>query len=118
MHLRSALHRSGLRFRVQRGVLPGVRRKVDIAFPRERVAVFVDGCFWHVCPLHGTWPKQNASYWQAKLQRNIRRDKNTNEQLEELGWHVERFWEHEDLEEAAKRIRTVILRRRTGSMPT
>ena len=118
MHLRSALHRRGLRYRVQRSVPPLVRRKVDIVFSGERVAIFVDGCFWHGCPVHGTWPKQNAAYWRAKIDRNKRRDKDTDERLREAGWHVVRFWEHEDLEQAAEKIRATISKlRRTGPVP-
>ena len=119
MHLRSALHRRGLRYRVQRSILPDARRKVDIVFPRERVAIFVDGCFWHGCPVHGTWPKQNAAYWQAKINRNKRRDRDTDERLQNAGWHVIRFWEHEHFEQAAEKIDAIISKlRREGRVPT
>ena len=85
----------------------------------ERVAIFVDGCFWHGCPVHGTWPKQNAAYWRAKIDQNKRRDRDTDERLREAGWHVVRFWEHEDLEQAAEKIRATISKlRRTGPVPT
>src|SRR4051794_13007962 len=106
--LRSALHKLGLRFRVQRPVDQDRRRRVDIAFPRERVAVFIDGCFWHRCPTHATFPRANAEFWRAKLERNVERDRDTDVQLDARGWTVMRFWEHEDPESAADRIEKVI----------
>lgn len=102
--LRSALHRLGLRFRLQRRLLPGSTRTADVVFPKQRVAVFVDGCFWHSCPIHGTWPKRNADWWRAKIETNVRRDRDTDARLTELGWCVIRVWEHEDVGEAAERV--------------
>jgi DNA mismatch endonuclease (patch repair protein) len=84
------------------------RRRVDIVFPRERVAVFVDGCFWHSCPDHATHPRANAEFWRSKLQRNVDRDRDTDGRLEALGWTVLRFWEHEDPGAAADRIEAVV----------
>jgi DNA mismatch endonuclease (patch repair protein) len=110
MALRSRLHRRGLRFRVHYS-LPELRRKADIAFPRKRIAVFVDGCFWHGCPEHGTWPKQNAEWWREKIEANQRRDAETNRRLAELGWCVIRVWEHERPESAARVIESEIRRR-------
>ena len=101
--LRSAAHRRGLRFRVD-WPLPGTRRRADLAFTRARVAVFVDGCFWHGCPLHGTWPKVNARWWRDKITTNVQRDRATTAALEAAGWRVLRFWEHEDMSDAAARI--------------
>jgi DNA mismatch endonuclease, patch repair protein len=98
--LRSTLHARGLRFRVDRQ-LPGTRRRADIVFPRQRVAVFVDGCFWHGCPEHGTWPKTNASWWRKKIETNRRRDRDTDHRLRTAGWTVLRFWAHTDAAEAA-----------------
>ncbi len=72
------------------------RRSIDIAFPGIKVAVFLDGCFWHGCPQHATSPKANADWWRQKLDRNIARDRETNEHLVEAGWTVLRFWEHQD----------------------
>ena len=89
--LRKALWAAGLRYRLN-FKLPG---KPDIVFPRSRVAVFVDGCFWHACPIHSTRPATNAKFWRKKIESNIRRDKEVNRQLEELGWSVIRIWEHE-----------------------
>ena len=101
--LRSALHRLGLRFRVE-WPLPGTRRRVDVAFVRARVAVFVDGCFWHACPVHGNWPKANADWWREKIEGNIRRDRDTDARLKAAGWRVLRFWEHEDAARAAREV--------------
>lgn len=93
--LRSQLHRRGLRFRVQYRV-PGLpRRRVDIAFTRLRIAVLVDGCFWHGCPLHCVIPKANREWWLWKFATNRARDEDTNDRLAELGWTVIRVWEHE-----------------------
>src|SRR6478672_8045793 len=83
--LRSATHRLGLRFRVD-WPLPGTRRRADLAFTRARLAVFVDGCFWHGCPVHGTWPKANAVWWHDKIVGNRRRDRDTNRRLATAGW--------------------------------
>jgi len=101
--LRSLLHRRGLRFRVHYP-LPNLRRRADIAFPRLRIAIFVDGCFWHGCPEHRTFPKQNASWWRDKIEANRRRDTDTNAKLGQQGWSVIRVWEHEDTEAAARAI--------------
>jgi DNA mismatch endonuclease (patch repair protein) len=97
--LRSALHRRGLRFRkdyLVRG--EGRRVKPDIVFTRWKVAVFVDGCFWHGCPEHGRVPKRNRDYWIPKLERNKDRDRETTEWLTREGWLVVRLWEHVPLE--------------------
>jgi len=77
--IRSALHRMSLRFFIDRAPIAGLRRKADLVFPSARVAVYVDGCFWHGCPLHATWPKNNEAYWRAKIERNRARDADTNE---------------------------------------
>ncbi len=106
--LRSALFRRGLRFRVNHK-LPGLSRKTfDVVFPRARVAVLVDGCFWHACPVHATWPKANAEWWRNKIEENRRRDVATNEALVAAGWTVVRVWEHVEPEVAAERIVGVI----------
>jgi DNA mismatch endonuclease (patch repair protein) len=106
--LRSQLHRRGLRFRVHRPLAFDRRRKVDIAFPAARVAVFVDGCFWHACPEHATYPKANAELWRAKLERNQERDHETSARLISSGWQVIRVWEHEDPAKAAERIEAAV----------
>ncbi len=101
--IRSLLHRKGCRFRVHYK-FPGLGCRADIAFPRIRVAVFVDGCFWHGCPTHGTWPKQNAEWWREKIEANRRRDARIDQQLAAAGWRVVRVWEHEPPEVAATTI--------------
>ncbi|CAN5574839.1 very short patch repair endonuclease [soil metagenome] len=96
VRLRSALHRAGLRFRKARMIeVDGLRVRPDVVFPRQRVAIFVDGCFWHSCPQHGTWPRTNSAYWIPKLQRNVERDHLVNAALTAGGWSVVRVWEHE-----------------------
>lgn len=117
MVVRSKLHLRGLRFRKRVSVsLPGHRRwtRPDATFPRERVALFVDGCFWHGCPQHGTKPRNNPSYWGPKLARNKARDEDTDRQLGLLGWDVIRAWEHEDPEEIADRVEAAVRARRTA----
>jgi DNA mismatch endonuclease (patch repair protein) len=113
--LRKLLHTRGLRFRIDRAVLPGARRRADIVFVTARVAVFVDGCFWHSCPRHRTAPKANAAWWADKLLANRRRDAATNRQLRRAGWFVLRVWEHEAPTEAAARIARVVRARRRRS---
>lgn len=88
--LRSALWRRGLRFRLYYG-----KEKIDIAFPSRKLAVFVDGCFWHKCPLHFHPPKSRKDYWAPKLAKNVARDKQKDERLKAKGWLVLRFWEHD-----------------------
>ncbi len=91
------LHRLGLRYRVAMAPEPGLRRRADIVFTRARVAVFIDGCFWHGCPEHGRSSfNHNADYWPAKIAANIARDTDTNIKLARAGWHVLRYWEHQD----------------------
>lgn len=95
MQFRRALFAQGLRYRVNYPV-PGLpRRTIDIAFPKQKVAVFVDGCFWHSCPEHSVPPKSNSAWWQDKLRRNVERDCETGEALESFGWRVVRIWEHD-----------------------
>jgi DNA mismatch endonuclease (patch repair protein) len=113
--LRSSLHRRGLRFFVDRAPLVGLRRRADVLFPRAHVAVFVDGCFFHGCPMHATWPKHNAAFWRAKIEANRARDRDTDDRLLKAGWEVIRVWEHESPEEAAARIAHRLSGRNTGS---
>jgi DNA mismatch endonuclease (patch repair protein) len=110
MLLRRELHRRGLRYRVHyRFDLDGLRRRrADIAFTRRRLAVFVDGCFWHSCPEHATFPQVNKEWWAAKLAGNVARDRDTNLRLAEAGWAVVRIWEHEDMGAAADRVVAVV----------
>lgn len=115
--LRSVLHRRGLRFRIHSRLIPHSRRTVDIVFPAPRVAVFLDGCFWHGCPIHGTNPKNNAAWWRNKIDTNIARDRDTDTRLREAGWTVIRVWEHEGLTAAADRVESVV-RARAYSLNT
>jgi DNA mismatch endonuclease (patch repair protein) len=105
IRVRSLLHRAGLRYRVDHRVGTGRSApRPDIAFTRHRIAVFIDGCFWHQCPTHATMPSTNRHFWQAKLERNMERDRENDEALRELGWTVMRFWEHEDPAQVAALI--------------
>ena len=113
MALRKELWRSGLRYRTNLAVL-GRSRRVDIVFTRVKVAVFVDGCFWHCCPVHGTLPKSNREWWEVKLETNSRRDRDTDMALQQAGWCVVRVWEHEEPHAAATRVRLVVDARRGG----
>lgn len=108
MAIRRELHRQGMRYRVNPRMGELGRTSPDIAFTRMRVAIFVDGCFWHQCPAHATFPHANSDWWAEKLDMNVQRDTNTSKRLEGLGWTVIRIWEHEDPIEAVNRIRTVI----------
>jgi DNA mismatch endonuclease, patch repair protein len=96
--LRSELHRRGLRFRKHASPVPGLRCRPDVVFTRQRLAVFVDGCFWHRCPEHGSEPKANHEWWQVKLDANVTRDRRNDAALGEAGWTVLRLWTHEPLE--------------------
>ena len=102
--LRSELHRRGLRFRKHLAPLAGLRCRPDIVFTRRRVAIFVDGCFWHRCPIHGTEPKANQTYWRPKLDANLARDRRNDAALAAAGWQVLRFWAHQPIEEMAQMI--------------
>ncbi|AVH25042.1 very short patch repair endonuclease [Nocardia cyriacigeorgica] len=102
--LRRELHRRGLRYFVDRPPIRGQRRRADVIFPRLRVAVYVDGCFWHSCPEHATYPKNNAEWWAEKLAANVARDRATDAALAAAGWKVIRIWEHEDPVAAADRV--------------
>lgn len=104
LRIRQLLHAMGLRYSVDAKPLTDSPRRADVIFRRAKVAVFVDGCFWHGCPEHGTWPKANEHFWRAKILANIERDADTNDRLRDHGWLVVRVWEHEDPAAAAKRI--------------
>lgn len=107
--MRRLLHGQGLRYRVSIAPESGLRRKADIVFPRARVAVFIDGCFWHGCLEHGrTVFQHNTEYWPSKIATNIARDMDTNTKLQSAGWTVVRFWEHEDAAAVAKEVARVV----------
>jgi DNA mismatch endonuclease (patch repair protein) len=114
MAVRSELHRRGLRFRKDLPLrVPGRVVRPDVVFTRARLAVFVDGCFWHRCPEHGNVPRANGAYWQPKLERNVARDRAVGAALGEAGWRVLRAWEHEAPAVVADRVLAVL----TGSSP-
>lgn len=107
--VRSELHQRGLRFRKDLPLrVPGRVVRPDIAFTRQRLAVFIDGCFWHACPIHGNQPRVNTDYWQPKLKRNIERDQAVNQALGAADWHVLRAWEHEPAPEVATRVQLAL----------
>lgn len=107
--VRRAVHARGLRYRVD-ALLPlaGVRRRADLVFAGPMVAVFVDGCWWHSCPLHGASPTAGADWWREKFAANVARDRDTDRRLAESGWTVIRAWEHEDPEQVADRVEVAV----------
>lgn len=111
MALRRALHARGHRYRVD-ATLPVhglTRRRADLLFTRAKVAVFVDGCFWHACPQHATQPANNAGWWAEKLRKNVARDQETDVTLQANGWTVVRIWEHESTDTAVHLVEAVLL---------
>ena len=112
LRVRSLVHKRGMRYRVNQRPLPRVRRTADIVFRRARVAVYIDGCFWHGCDQHYKEPKTNTPYWRDKIDGNRRRDRETDELLKAEGWLVLRFWEHEDPAEVAETVESSV--RSTG----
>ncbi|MCI0463059.1 MAG: very short patch repair endonuclease [Gemmataceae bacterium] len=111
--LRALLFRRGFRYRIDMRPIPGLRRKADVVFLRLKVAVFVDGCFWHGCPEHATWPKANGEYWRRKILGNRARDADTDSRLAVAGWLSLRVWEHEEPTAAAERVAAVVGQRRS-----
>jgi len=114
--IRSALHRRGFRFRKNHLIPLPDRRGIrpDVVFTKARVAVFVDGCFWHSCPIHGTMPKSNPEYWKPKLARNVERDAQDTQALTNAGWTVVRVWEHTEPEVAAEKILKRLIEQNTS----
>ncbi|MFE9252950.1 very short patch repair endonuclease [Streptomyces sp. NPDC007088] len=110
--IRRLVHARGLRYRVSARPEPGLRRTADLVFRPAKVAVFVDGCYWHGCPEHYQAPKVNSGYWSEKIVRNVARDRDTDQRLRDAGWLVLRFWEHEPSEECADRIAATVIARR------
>ena len=111
--IRRLVHARGLRYRVAAKPLPGLRRTADMVFRPVKVAVFIDGCYWHGCPEHYVPPRTNPGYWSDKVARNMARDRDTDQRLLEAGWTVLRFWEHESAEDCAARISAEVERRRS-----
>lgn len=108
LRLRRVLHATGLRYRVDWPLPFDRRRRADIAFTKQRVAVFVDGCFWHGCPEHFVTPKANADFWARKIKANRTRDMDSEERLRSHGWTVLRCWEHEDSIDVAAQVAMVV----------
>jgi DNA mismatch endonuclease (patch repair protein) len=108
VQLRHLLHQLGLRYRLHATKLPG---KPDVYFATAKVAVFVDGCFWHACPTHGVLPKNNREWWRRKLRMNRKRDHDKDHRLEAMGWLPLHVWEHEEMTKAAKKIERIVRRR-------
>ncbi|MGW0335416.1 very short patch repair endonuclease [Streptomyces sp. NPDC003011] len=113
--IRRLVHAQGLRYRVAARPLPDLRRTADLVFRPAKVAVFIDGCYWHGCPQHYVAPKTNQGYWSEKILRNMERDRDTDQKLTEAGWLVLRFWEHEASDACADIIAATVLTRRANS---
>ena len=110
--IRRLVHANGLRYRVAARPLPDLRRTADLVFRPAKVAVFIDGCYWHGCPEHYVAPKTNPGYWSDKVARNVARDRDTDQRLTEAGWLVLRFWEHQDSDACALEIVDAVRERR------
>lgn len=106
--VRRLLHAQGLRYRVAARPVPDLRRTADIVFRPAKLAVFIDGCYWHGCPEHYVPPKTNAGYWSGKVLRNVTRDRDTDRRLRDAGWTVLRFWEHESPDDCALAIAAAV----------
>jgi len=110
VRVRRALHAQNLRYRLHTRPEADLRCSADLVFRRVKVAVFIDGCYWHACPIHGRAPKTNPEYWSAKIARNVARDRRNDAALASRGWTVVRVWEHEDPDTAAERIKQAVKR--------
>ncbi|MEU2997861.1 very short patch repair endonuclease [Streptomyces sp. NPDC059164] len=110
--IRRLVHANGLRYRVAARPLPDLRRTADMVFRPAKVAVFIDGCYWHGCPEHYVSPKTNPGYWSEKVARNVARDRDTDERLSAAGWLVLRFWEHQSSDACALSIISAVRERR------
>ncbi|MFJ9018413.1 very short patch repair endonuclease [Streptomyces sp. NPDC102259] len=110
--IRRLVHAQGLRYRVAARPLPDLRRTADMVFRPVKVAVFIDGCYWHGCPEHYVPPRTNSGYWSAKVLRNMERDRDTDQRLREAGWLVLRFWEHEPAEECSLEVSKAVADRK------
>ncbi|MFB8755105.1 very short patch repair endonuclease [Streptomyces sp. NPDC059852] len=116
--LRQLVHAKGLRYRVAARPLPDLRRTADMVFGPAKVAVFVDGCYWHGCPDHYVPPKTNSGYWSEKVLRNVERDRDTDQRLRDAGWLVLRFWEHDSAEDCALAVAAAVAARKAQQKRT
>lgn len=112
--VRRLLHSHGYRYRVNLSPIAGLRSRADIVFTKHKIAIYIDGCFWHACPLHASWPKKNPQFWKSKIQENIRRDHRVQQELINSGWTVLRFWEHESPQLVVTRIENELARAVSG----
>ena len=115
MAVRREVHRRGYRFRVDRAPLRSLRCRADLVFGGDQLAVFVDGCFWHGCPEHMSWPKANRDWWKAKIAATVARDRRNDSILSESGWTVLRVWEHDPPQLAADLVADTLAALRSGS---
>jgi len=115
--IRQLLHAAGFRYRVHRSPLKELRRRADIVFGPAKVAVFIDGCYWHGCPEHYVPPKTNSGYWRPKISGNVARDRDTDIRLKAAGWTVLRFWEHESPEACSATIAAAVREQRAARAP-
>lgn len=118
VRLRQALHARGLRFRKHYRPCVATRCEVDVAFTRTKVAVLIDGCFWHRCPVHATDPKANGSWWETKLAANVARDRRNDSAMCDAGWTVLRFWEHEGMDHVVEAIELKVRPHPTTDLPS
>lgn len=117
MAVRRLVHAAGLRYRVDSRPVPELNRRADLVFVTARVAVFIDGCYWHGCSEHGTTARTNAEYWSQKIARNQERDADTDSRLRASGWEVIRAWEHENPTDVAGRVSEMVARRSSRRPP-
>ncbi|MEU5108900.1 very short patch repair endonuclease [Streptomyces sp. NPDC021354] len=111
--IRRLVHAQGFRYRVAARPLPDLRRTADMVFRPAKVAVFIDGCYWHGCPEHYVAPRTNSGYWSSKVTTNVARDRDTDQRLAEAGWTVLRFWEHESPDACALTIAATVSKLRS-----
>jgi DNA mismatch endonuclease (patch repair protein) len=102
--VRRILHASGLRYKVHARPIKDWNRRADMVFPRAKIAIFINGCFWHGCPKHFSAPKTNSEYWASKIMRNVERDSETALRLKSEGWLVIAIWEHENLGKKSEQV--------------
>jgi DNA mismatch endonuclease (patch repair protein) len=110
LEIRCLLHGRGFRYRVDYAPIANERFRADVVFTRVKMAIFIDGCYWHGCPIHGTWPKANGAWWRDKIEANRARDSRIDQTLKTAGWSVLRIWEHEEPVQAVERVLAFLAR--------